>query len=122
MSGQIGAVSSFRLQVLSATGTRQLLLTWVVTTHQLAIRGWIPSKGVWEAWRLSETDTRMRSATGSFEDGAILFDGVSDPKGATTREALVLLDRNELRIEDLVADEAGDIVDARTITLTRVDE
>jgi len=88
--------------------------------ERLTVRGWIPGRGVWEAWTLSEEDTRLRASSGQLDGDAILFEGSPNTEGAASQEAIVFLDDDELRIEDLVTN-AGDVASARTLVLERVD-
>ncbi len=69
---------------------------------RLAVRGWTSASGGWEAWSLTDDDTRLRPSRGTVGEGGVLFERVVSAGEEPVSETLRRVDDDHLRIEEAV--------------------
>ncbi len=87
--------------------------------ERLTVRGYVSRSGAWESWRLSSSDTVLRSARGRSDGEAFVFE---DPTASSGWQEILVLGEDELTIETVRHDEATrDLELLRTLVLERDD-
>ncbi len=90
--------------------------------QRLAVRAYVSRKNAWEAWHVSEADTRLRQSNGLIEGEAAGFERTDPANAVTTREIIRRTGDDTLVIEESASSPGtSEFTLLRVTELTRVD-
>ena len=88
---------------------------------KLTVRGFDARAGAWEAWSVSEDDTRLRKAIGTVAEDVVTFVEAGSAPDSQTLEILTWIDDEHLTIEEIQREGDAESV-LSTTRLERVDD